>query len=300
VADAGDFPTDRYVLQGLAAARDRELRAIESDPIEGTTAGDVARACSAGGVALVCLSHVSYRSGALAAMEAVTRAVHDAGALVLWDLSHSAGVVPVELGTSGADLAVGCTYKYLSAGPGALAFLYVRSDLQASLRSPIWGWFGQRDQFAMGPRYDPEAGITRFLAGTPPVLDLTAAAVGIELVAEAGIGAVREKSVALTGLAVELFDAWLEPLGFTLGTPRNPARRGSHVSIRHPEGWRICRALIERADVVPDFRRPDSIRLGLPPLSIRFVDVWDAVERLHRLVEQGAHLEFDPTPARVT
>lgn len=289
VGRADDFPTDRYVLEGLAAQHGRELRLVE----------DVVGALEPP-VALVCLSHVDYRTGTLADMAAVTAAVHEAGALAVWDLSHAAGAMPVELEAGGADLAVGCTYKYLNAGPGSPAFLYVRSELQPRLTSPIWGWFGQRDQFAMGPRYDPVEGIGRFQAGTPPILGLTAVEVGVELITEAGIDRLREKSVALTELVVALHDAWLEPLGFALGTPREPARRGAHVSLRHPDAWRICRALIERADVIPDFRGPDSVRIGLPPLYTRFVDAWDAVDRLRRLVKSEVHLEFDTAMARVT
>jgi kynureninase len=289
VARADDFPTDRYVLQGLAAARARELRVVE----------DVAAAL-APPVGLVCLSHVDYRTGTLEDMADVTAAAHRAGALALWDLSHSAGAVPVDLTASGADLAVGCTYKYLNAGPGSPAFLYVRPELQPTLRSPIWGWFAQRDQFLMGPEYDPVDGIGRFLAGTPSVLGLTAVEEGARLIAEAGVARLREKSVALTSLVVGLHDAWLAPLGFELGTPRDPARRGAHVSLRHPDAWRICRALIERADVVPDFRRPDSIRYGLPPIYTRYVDAWDAVDRLRRLIEDEVHLQVDAGTARVT
>jgi kynureninase len=300
VTDAANFPTDRYVFQGLAARGDAELRLLESDAVEGPTAEEVAAACASGDVALVSLQHVAYRSGALADLEAITAAAHEAGALVLWDLGHSAGAVPVGLRSAGADLAVGCTYKYLNGGPGSVAYLYVRSDLQEELASPIWGWFGQRDQFRMGPDHEPADGIARYLAGTPPILDLTAAEVGIALVAEAGIPALRAKSVALTELAVELHDAWLLPLGFELGSPRDPKRRGGHVSLRHADAWPICRALIERAKVVPDFRRPDSIRIGLPPLYTRFVDVWDALERLRRLVAAGEHRAFDRAPARVT
>jgi kynureninase len=295
VTDAANFPTDRYVLEGLG-----ELVLFESDAIDGPTPDDVARACADRQVSLVCLSHVAYRSGALADVAAITDLVHDAGALVLWDLSHSAGVVPVELDAVGADLAVGCTYKYLNAGPGAPAFLYVRESLQAELRSPIWGWFGQRDQFEMGPSYDPVPGIARFLAGTPPILDLAAVEVGAELVAEAGIDALRAKSVALTELLVRLCDERLEALGFELGSPRDPELRGGHVSVRHPDAWRICRTLIERADVVPDFRRPDSIRFGLPPLYTRFVDAWELVERLVRLVESGEYREVEAGTTRVT
>jgi kynureninase len=295
VTDADNFPTDRYVLEGLG-----ELVAFDADPIDGPTAADVARACDGREVSVVCLSHVAYRSGALADIRALTDAAHDAGALVLLDVSHSAGVVPIELESSGVDLAVGCTYKYLNAGPGSPAFLYVRRELQEELRSPIWGWFGQREQFAMGPAYDPVPGIGRFLAGTPPILGLAAVEVGTELVREAGIEALRRKSIALTELVVSLHDERLAPLGFELGTPRDPQFRGGHVAVRHADGWRICRALIERADVVPDFRAPDSIRLGLPPLYTRFVDAWDIVDRLALLVESGEHGLVDDAPARVT
>jgi kynureninase len=289
VARADDFPTDRYVLQGVAAARGRELRLVD----------DVTAALQQP-VALVCLSHVDYRTGRLEDLPAITAAARAAGALTLWDLSHSAGAVPVELHASGAELAVGCTYKYLNAGPGSPVFLYVRAELQPQLRSPIQGWFAQRDQFLMGPEYDPVDGIGRFLAGTPSILGLAAVEAGARLVAEAGIERLREKSVALTSLVVDLHDAWLAPLGFELGTPRDPSARGSHVSLRHPDGWRICRALIERANVIPDFRRPDSIRFGLPPIYTRFVDAWDAVDRLRDLVDNEVHLEVEAGAARVT
>jgi kynureninase len=287
VADPDDFPTDRYVLEGIAAARGLELRWL-SEPV---VADDVA---------LLVRSHVSYRSGALADVWAITAAAHEAGALVLWDLSHSAGAVPVELEAWDVDLAVGCTYKYLNAGPGSPAFLYVRSGLQPELRSPIQGWFGQRDQFRMGPRYEPAEGIERFHAGTPPVLGLACVETGAALAGEAGLERLRQKSIALTELAIGLHDARLTPLGFELGTPRDPERRGSHVSLRHPEAWRITRALIERAHVVPDFRTPDSVRLGLPPLYTRFVDVWDAIDRLVRLVEARDFEAFGDELTRVT
>ena len=295
VTDADNFPTDRYVLEGLG-----ELVAFDADSVDGPTADDVARACSGREVSVVCVSHVAYRSGALADVRAITDAAHAAGALLLLDVSHSAGVAQVELEATGVDLAVGCTYKYLNAGPGSPAFLYVREELQAKLRSPIWGWFGQREQFAMGPAYDPVPGIGRFLAGTPSILGLAAVEVGAELVGEAGLERLRRKSSALTELVVSLHDERLAPLAFKLGTPREPERRGGHVSVRHADAWRICRALIERADVVPDFRGPDSIRLGLPPLYTRFVDAWEIVDRLAELVESGEHEHVDARPARVT
>jgi kynureninase len=300
VTDRDNFPTDRYVLEGLAATGAAELRMVDCDPVLGPTASEIEEACAKGDVALVTLSHVGYRSGALADLRAITDAAHAAGALILWDLSHSAGAVPVDLEVSGADLAVGCTYKYLNAGPGAPAYLYVRRSLQRTLRSPIQGWFGQRDQFAMERPYEPEEGVRRFLAGTPSILGLAAVDVGAELVGEAGIERIRAKSGSLTSLAVEIFDAELAPLGFELGTPRDLRLRGGHVSLRHPEAWRICRALIERAEVVPDFRDPDSVRLGLSPLSTSHVDVADALLRLRDLVAGGGHLEVTAERARVT
>jgi kynureninase len=300
LTDAHNFPTDRYVLAGLAKARGRELRMIEPDAVDGPTAAEVAEACAAGDVSLVSLSHVAYRSGALADMRAITDAAHAAGALVLWDLSHSAGAAPVRLEASGADLAVGCSYKYLNAGPGGPAFLYVREALQGRLRSPIWGWFGQNEQFFMERPYDPAPGVAGFLAGTPPILGLIAFEAGVDLVCEAGMEALRRKSIALTELCVTLHDAVLAPLGFRLGTPRDPDRRGSHVSVCHDEAWPICRALIERARVVPDFRGPDAIRLGLPPLYTRFAEIWEAVDRIRRIVESGEHRLVDAARARVT
>jgi kynureninase len=298
--DADNFPTDRYVLEGLAAERGRVLRLFEADPVDGPMAADVARVCAAGDVALVCISHVAYRSGAVADVRSITDAAREAGAFVVWDLSHSAGSVPVGLAAACADLAVGCSYKYLNAGPGSPAYLYVRRDLQERLRSPIWGWFGHREQFLMGPSYEPMEGIERFAAGTPPVPGVVAVGAGSELVLEAGVERIRRKGSALTSLAVELHDAWLAPLGFRLATPRDPSRRGAHVALAHEDGWRLCRALIERSAVIPDFRPPDIVRLGFAPLYTRFVDVWDALDRLRRLVESREYLDFDPTPARVT
>jgi kynureninase len=291
VTDAANFPTDRYVLAGVA-----EL--VGNAYVEVAHPGELAEV--GGEIALASFSHVDYRSGELADVAAVTAVAHDRGAFALWDLSHSAGAVEVGLEDSGADLAVGCTYKYLDAGPGAPAFLYVRKRHQDALRSPIQGWFGQREQFAMGPAYDPEPGIARWLAGTPHVAGLVAAQAGVELVAEAGIDRVAAKARALTGYAIELHDEWLAPLGFELGTPREPERRGSHVALRHPDGWQVCRALIERAGVLPDFREPDVVRFGFSPLDTRFADVHDALERTRDLVARGEHREMDSARRRVT
>ena len=298
VTDAENFPTDRYVLDGLARLHGLELRIFDAHPVDGPQPEDVERACADADVALVVLSQVAYRSGALADVEQINRAA--APAPVLWDLSHSAGAVPVELERRGVELAVGCTYKYLNAGPGAPAFLYVREKLQEGLRTPIQGWFGQRDQFRMERPYDPAPGVRRFLAGTPPILALGAVEEGAKLAAEAGIDRLRDKTAALTELIVAVHDERLAALGFRLGSPRDPARRGAHVSLAHDDAWPICRALIERARVIPDFRGPDSIRLGVPPLYTRFVDVYEALERLVTLVERGDHRDVDSGPLRVT
>ena len=297
ITDTENFPTDRYVLDGVARRHGRELCYFEPDPLDGPQPGEVERACAGAEVALVSLSHVAYRSGALADVEAITRAVD---VPVLWDISHSAGVVPIELERRGVELAVGCTYKYLNAGPGAPAFLYVREELQERLDNPIQGWFAQRDQFQMDRDYDPEPGIRRFLVGTPPILQLAAVEEGVRVSAEAGIEAVHAKAIALTELIVAIHDERLAPLGFELGTPRDAARRGGHVSLRHSEAWPICRAMIERAGVIPDFRAPDSIRLGVAPLYTRFADVYDALERLRNLVARGEHRDLDPGKLRVT
>jgi kynureninase len=289
VALAGDFPTDRYVLEGLAARHGVELRLVDL--------ADVPRAAE--GARLVVLSHVDYRSGEVADMAALSAL----DAVVLWDLSHAAGAVELDLRASGAELAVGCTYKYLNAGPGAPAYLYVREDLQQRLRSPIQGWFGQRDQFAMGPAYDPAEGIERFLAGTPVILALAAVESGAELTARATMPAIAAKTRALTDLFVDLHDAWLAPLGFSLASPRDGARRGGHVSLGHADAWPICRALIERAGVVPDFREAGGgglIRFAFPALYTRFADVVDAAARTRDLVAAGEHRLVDATRTRVT
>jgi kynureninase len=298
VTDDDNFPTDRYVLEGLAAQHGLAYREVRSDPVDGPDADAIGAALD--GAALLSLSHVAYGSGALADMAGLTALAHEHGALALWDLSHSVGSVPVQLAATGADLAVGCTYKYVNAGPGAPAFTYVRRDLQGALRQPIWGWFGQRDQFAMGPGYRPVDGIGSWLTGSPAVLGLGCVDAGVALLADAGIERLRAKAMALTSLIVDLADAWLTPLRFGLASPRAPERRGSHVALAHADAWRISQALIDVAGVVPDFRAPDRIRLGPAPIATRFVDVWDALVRLRRLVEAGAHEHHVPTPRRVT
>ncbi|HLQ56708.1 MAG TPA: kynureninase [Streptosporangiaceae bacterium] len=298
VTDDDNFPTDRYVLAGIAGQRGCELRMISTDMDEGISE-DALRAAIDDRTALVSLSHVAYRSGALADMARITAIAHDAGALVLWDLCHSAGAVPVELDAAGADLAVGCTYKYVNAGPGAPAFLYVRSELQDSMRQPVWGWFGQRDQFAMGPGYDPAPGIERFLTGTPEVIGIAAVEEGARLLGEAGLGRLRAKGIALTELLIGLADEWLAPHGFAVASPRDSARRGAHVCLRHPEAWQVSQALIG-AGVIGDYRTPDRLRLGPTPITSRFTDVWDALQVLRKLAADQSWASIPAGRARVT
>jgi kynureninase len=236
----------------------------------------------------------------VADLPAITDRARRAGATVLWDLSHGAGIVPARLTEHGADIAVGCTYKYLHAGPGAPAYVYVRREMHDSLRSPISGWFGQHDQFAMAGSYTPAAGVSRFQAGTPSVLGLLAVDEGVRLVAEAGIDRIRATSLALTSFLIGLADAWLAPLGFAVSTPREPRNRGGHVGLRHADAGRISVALRDRAAVIADFRPPDVLRLAPTPLDTRFVDVWDGLDRLRRLVESGGHRSVDAAPRRVT
>ncbi len=271
VIEEGNFPTDRFVVEGVAADRGLSVRWIAADPVHGVQPEDIAPAVSAQ-TALVVLSHVDYRSGALADMAEITRIAHGAGALVLWDLCHSVGAVPVQLDDAGVDLAVGCTYKYLNGGPGAPAFAYVRSAHQGVLRQPIQGWMGAADVFAMGTGYAPDAGIRQFISGTPPVLGMLAMQGMLDLIEQASIEAVRAKSQALTSFAVEAFDEALAPLGARLLSPRDAAARGGHITIGHPAAQRATETLWE-GGVIPDFRFPDGIRLGLSPLSTSFDEV---------------------------
>ena len=282
VIERSEFPTDRYIVEGLARERGLEIRWLDGDPIEGLTTEGVSSALDSE-TALLILSAVNYRSAAIVDIKAVTDAARDVGALVLWDLSHAGGSIPVDLEANGVDLAVGCTYKYLNGGPGSPAFLYVRRELQDALRPPIQGWFAQREQFDMGPTFERESGIRGWLVGTPGIIALTSAQAGIEVVAEAGIEAIRAKGMALTEYAIALVDAWLAPLGCSVGSPRDAARRGAHVSIRHPDAKRLTRSLIDRG-VIPDFRAPDSVRVGLSPLTTSFDDVHRGLTALRKLL----------------
>ncbi|SDM45451.1 Kynureninase [Cryobacterium flavum] len=275
VVDSDNFPTDRYILEGIARERGLTLRWIESDTEGGVTADQV-RSVVGPQTSLVLLSHVAYRSGYLADMQAITAVAHEHDALVLWDLSHSVGSVAVDLDACDVDLAVGCSYKYLSGGPGAPAFGYVKSDLQDVLSQPIQGWMGAQAIFEMGPGYVPATGIRRFMSGTPAVVGMLAMQDTIAMIDEATIGSVRAKSVALTEFAITLVDEWLAPMGVTVASPREQTHRGGHVTINHPLMRQVTRILWDN-DVIPDFRSPNGLRLGLAPLSTSFVETYDGV-----------------------
>ncbi|MCD9198430.1 kynureninase [Aeromicrobium wangtongii] len=277
IIDATNFPTDRYLVEAVAEARGMTVRRLEPDLVENVTTEVLAGALGER-TAVVLLSHVDYRSGTLLDLPAITDAVHAAGAVVIWDLCHSAGVVPIELDSAGVDFAVGCTYKYVNAGPGAPAFAYVAARHLAQAEQPIPGWWSAADLFAMSDTYEASPTVRRMLSGTPPVAAILAVQEGVRLIAEAGIGPIRDKSVALTTYLIEQLDA----AGLEIVTPRDPHRRGSHVTVRHPRAREIAAEMLERG-VVPDFREPDLIRLGLSPLTTSYVEVAAGVAVLAEL-----------------
>ena len=261
--DDADFPTDRYVVEGVARLRGVEVRAGLDD---------------LDGVDVVVRSLVDYRTAEVADLAGETARAHAAGAVTVWDLSHAAGVLDLDLPAAGVELAVGCTYKFLNGGPGAPAFVFVSRDVQERVTQPIWGWFAQSDQFAMERPFDPRPGVGRMLNGTPPVLGLTAAREGIGVTVEAGIARIASKARELTGFCIDLADE----LGFDTDTPRNPQRRGGHVAIRHPDARELQQALADRK-VIVDYRDPDVLRFGLSPLTTSFTDVFDAMTTLAQL-----------------
>lgn len=293
VTDDLNFPSDFYAIMGALEVLGPEYRlrtAHTQDQITVPNA-DIAKLLNEK-TALLTTSHVSFKSAFMHDMKSVTAAAHDVGALVLWDLSHAVGAVPVDLNGCKADLAIGCTYKYLNGGPGSPAFLYVRRDLQQELQSPIWGWFSQTNPFAFDLIYSAVPKVRKFLVGTPPVVSLALIEPGVDMVIEAGMDRLREKSVAQTEFLIELWEEHLRPLGVTLKSPRDSAARGSHVSFGHPKALQIDQALIEEMKVVPDFRTPDNIRFGCTPLYTTFEELEEAVLRFKRVVESGIYEKY--------
>jgi kynureninase len=275
LTDNSNFPTDVYVMHGIADAAGLEVRIVEP--------GDVAAGID-GSVAVVALTEVDYRTGRRHDMAALTGAAHEAGAVAVWDLAHSAGAIPVALADVGADFAVGCGYKYLNGGPGAPAFIYVAPRHQAAFRNPVTGWFGHATPFDFSLEFVPANGITRARVGSPHVLGLVALDAGLDVFDEIDMDVVRRKSLALTGLFMDLVDERVE--GLEIVTPRSPERRGSQVSLRHEQAFPIVQAMIAR-NVIGDFRTPDIARFGFASLYLRYVDVWDAVDTLREVMESG-------------
>jgi len=286
IADTENFPTDRYILEAVARETGRTIRWIEPDPAAGVRLAEV-EAMLSEQTALTAFSHIAYKSAYIADMPAITAAAHRAGALALWDLCHSAGAVEVALDASDVDLAAGCSYKFLGGGPGAPAFGYVSTRLQGELTQPITGWMGHADPFAMGPGYVPAAGIRRLISGTPPILGMAPIQDMVSLIERAGMPAVRAKSVALTEYVVQVADESLAPLGVTLASPRDPAVRGAHVTLDHPR-MREAVAELWRRGIIPDFRPPQGLRVGLSPLSTSFTEVATALAHLAQILADEA------------
>lgn len=294
ITDTFNFPSDLYILQGInqTLGNRHEIIRIGASDNDITPDIDALEAAINENTALVTLSHVVFKSGYMYDMKRITDIAHKKGALVLWDLSHSVGSVHVHLDDCSADFAIGCTYKYLNGGPGAPAFLYVNKAIQEKLSSPIWGWWGQKNPFDFDLDYQPAPGAQRFLVGTQPMISLLTMEAALEPMLQAGMDSLREKSILITDFASFLTEAWLAPFGFSLGSPVDSAIRGSHISIRHPEGYRINRALIEEMNLIPDFRAPDNLRLGFAPLYLSFADVWEGFDRIRRVMEEKRYEKY--------
>ena len=304
VVDEANFPTDRYVFQGIARDLGLKLVTIPTEDPSVATAERVTPELLAqyldDQVALVCLQVINYRSGARQDVPRLTQLVHDKGAHILWDASHAVGALDLQFDLWDVQLAVGCTYKYCNSGPGAPAWMYINSRIQESLSTPIDGWFGQRDQFAMGPEFDRAPGMRGFQIASPSISALTCVNSSIDIIGQAGMAAIEEKCARGTELMIELFDDWLAPLGFTLETPRESSMRGGHLSLAHPEAARIARALREFSNVIPDFRQPQSIRVAISPLYNTYAEIYTGFARIRDLVKSGKHMEIELVEGRVT
>jgi len=307
VSDELNFPTDLYVFQGLIDLLDKghELKLVRSEDTITISDKSLQEAITED-TALVALTQVAFKSAFMYDIDHITSLAHEVGALTMWDLSHSVGAVPLQLNDWNVDLAVGCTYKYLNGGPGSPAFLYVRRDLQNELFPPIWGWFADKSPFAFNLEFTPADGISRYQISTPHILSMAGIEPALDLLLEAGMDRLRAKSVQQTEYLISLAQEKLLPLGFKIGSPLDPNQRGSHVSLRHPEAYRICRALIApqpedtNLRVIPDFRAPDNIRLGIAPLYTSYRDIYRALERLRVIVEKRIYENYSKTKLAVT
>jgi kynureninase len=304
ITDAANFPTDRYILAGIAEQLGLNLIIIDNE--SGSAAEneritvDLLKPIMSEDVALVTFEVIQYRSGARNDIKSITDFVRSFGAMVLWDASHAAGAIEIDFDANGVDIAVGCTYKYGNSGPGSPAWLYVNKRVQSELQVPIQGWFANEDQFGMGPVFEKASGIRGFQIASPSIIGIRTVNVAFEMIEEAGIKAIADKAATGTQMMIDLYDAWLADLGFTLLTSRNPNERGGHISIGHPDAAQICIALRKLVNVIPDYRTPNVIRLAIAPLPTSYVEVWDGFERLRELTISKRYLEITESDSRVT
>ncbi len=304
ITDAANFPTDRYILDGIAKQFDLNLIIIDNeDPAiaenELITA-DLLEKYMSDDVALVTFEVIQYRSGARSDIQSITDLARSYGTLVVWDASHAAGAIEMNFDQCGVDLAVGCTYKYGNSGPGSPAWLYVNKKIQKELQVPIQGWFGNEDQFGMGPHFEKAEGIRGFQIASPSIIGIRGVQVAFSMIEEAGIDVIAAKAALGTQMMIDLYDEWLAPLGYTLLTSRNPKERGGHISIGHPEAARICVALRKFANVIPDYRTPNAIRLAIAPLPTSYVEVWDGFQRIRDLTQTRQYEKVEGSDSRVT
>jgi kynureninase len=304
ITDAANFPTDRYILEGIAEQFGLNLIIIENEnptiaENELITA-EVLKPHMSEDVALVTFEVIQYRSGARTDIKSITDLARSYGALVVWDASHAAGAIELDFDKNGVDLAVGCTYKYGNSGPGSPAWLYVNKRIQKDLQVPIQGWFANEDQFGMGPPFEKADGIRGFQIASPSIIGIRGVQVAYSMIEEAGISAIAQKAATGTQMMIDLYDSWLAPLGYSLLTSRNPKERGGHISIGHPDAARICVALRKFANVIPDYRTPNSIRLAIAPLPTSYIEVWDGFQRIRDLTETRQYEKIQGSDSRVT
>ena len=309
VTDEANFPTDRYIMQGIAEELGLNLVVIPNDLQEHSTGEtfsdelvtpEILKPYLSDDVALVTISVVAYRSGALHNIKELTDLVRTSGALMVWDASHAVGAVDMQFDRDGVDLAVGCTYKYGNSGPGSPAWLYVSKRIQSELQMPIQGWFAQRNQFLMGSKFDQIEGMRGFQIASPSIIGLLCIDEGFGMIEDATIAQINAKASKGTDKMIELFDQWLVPLGFELVTPRDSKLRGGHISIYHPDAAQIARGLRDDMKVIPDYRAPNSIRLAISPLPTSYVEVFDGFERIRDYTQSGKYKDLDLSSVKVS
>ena len=300
ITDTANFPTDRYILEGICKQRGLKLVLIDDDSGEEFVSPEMLSAVLNDDVALVTLSVIQYRSGVLHDIAKLTQLARDAGALFVWDASHAVGVVPMQYERDKVDLAVGCTYKYCNSGPGSPAWLYVSKSMQSELQVPIQGWFAQREQFAMGQGFDRAQDVRGFQIASPSIIGMRCVQTAVAMIERAGLPAIAKKAAIGTEMMIALHDAWLAPLGFSVVTPRDAKRRGGHISVRHEHARQISEAMRIFANVIGDYRQPDCIRLAISPLATSYVEVFEGFSRIRDLVVSKKYLEVTETTSRVT